>query len=103
MRHRVTLQTPTSTEETGGGGYTETWANTASLWANVQPASASATEGVLGAVERAPITHTVSLRYRTDVTMRCRLKFGTRNLYVTGFQNVDERNRELVLSCEERA
>jgi SPP1 family predicted phage head-tail adaptor len=103
MRHRVVLQSLTTGETAGDGGYSETWADTATVWADVQPASASATEAVLGAAERAPITHTVRMRYRSGVTPRNRIKLGTRYLYVTGLQNIGEIDRELVLACEERA
>ena len=102
MRHRVTLQTNTPVEEASGGGYTDSWADTATLWANVQPAPAAGVEGVIAGAERVPLTHTVTTRYRSGITAKHRLKYGTRYLYVTGIQNVGERNREIVLACEER-
>jgi SPP1 family predicted phage head-tail adaptor len=103
LRHRVVLQTLATGETPGDGGYSETWTDTATVWADVQPATAGGSEAVLGVAERSPITHTVRMRYRAAVTPRNRIKLGTRYLYVTGLQNIGEIDRELVLSCEERA
>lgn len=99
MRHRVTLVTVTTAEESGGAGYTES-ESTATVWADVQPISGA--EGVVAGAERAPLTHTVRMRYRSGVTPRSRIKLGSRVLYITSVANVGERNRELLLSCEER-
>jgi head-tail adaptor len=47
------------------------------------------------------ITSLVSGRYHPQVTVDTIIKYGTRELAVRGVQNVDERNRELRLLCDE--
>ena len=51
----------------------------------------------------ADATHRVKIRYLADVTPKKRFLFGTRELYIESVQNIDERNRELVLTCVERS
>jgi head-tail adaptor len=43
----------------------------------------------------------VTLRYHPQVSMDTRILYGTRELFVKGFQNVTERNVELRCLCEE--
>jgi len=47
------------------------------------------------------ITHQVTIRYHPLVTLDCYLLYGTRKLFIRGIQNVDERNVQLTLLCEE--
>lgn len=45
--------------------------------------------------------HQVTIRYHPQVTADVRLLFGVRELYVRNVVNVDERNNEMRLFCEE--
>lgn len=45
----------------------------------------------------------VSMRYHDGVTVDTRIVYGSREFYVKGVQNVNEKNRELRLYCEEVA
>ncbi len=103
-RHRVTLERLTRTAD-GAGGYTEAWARigTDPRYARVSPASARDVERVFGAKVQAPISHLVVVRHRSSdaLTAADRVRFGTRALQIRGIQNVDERNIDLVLACEE--
>jgi SPP1 family predicted phage head-tail adaptor len=101
LRHPVIVQTPTRTPT--ADGYTDSWGTVASVWASVQPATPERLERFVGATVRTPITHLVTMRYRGDLSAKHRLLFGSRQLYVQGWQNVDERNIELVIACEEKA
>lgn len=47
------------------------------------------------------ITHIVTIRYHAQVTLDTVVRFGSRDLFVRGLQNVAEANRELRLFCEE--
>jgi head-tail adaptor len=58
-------------------------------------------EAIAGNVERAKISHTVEMDYHPEVTRNSRIVFGTRNLYVRGLVNEEERNQTLTLLCEE--
>ena len=42
-------------------------------------------------------THTVNMRWRDGITSKDKLTFGTRTFNIIDVDNVNERNRELVL------
>jgi SPP1 family predicted phage head-tail adaptor len=100
LRHRVTLQTPTSAAD-GDGGYTDTWATLVTVWASVVPATARDLERAVAGTVQSSATHLVTIRYLAGVTTKTRVLFGTRTLQVTGVQNPEERNISLVLVCQE--
>ncbi len=63
------------------------------VWASIEPLSPSENGRSLA--------HLVTIRFHDQVTMDTRITYGTRQLYVKGFQNVMERDTELRLICEE--
>jgi len=98
--HRVTIQTPTRDESAVSGRVKETFSDTATVWAQVKPRSASRRE--IGAQEIGMATHDISMRYTPDLVEGCRLKFGTRIFRLIGPPiNVDERNIELRMAVIE--
>lgn len=104
MRHRVAIANPTRTPD-GDGGYVDTWvaADPSPVWAKIEPASASAIERLVGNTIEAPISHLVTIRWHAGVTTRSRLTYDGRYFNVRGMQNFQERDRWLVLACEEQA
>lgn len=100
-RQVVALQAVTA-RTASEDGYTETWTTYARVRAAVLPQAASSSDRLVAHTTETPITHTVELDYREDLAVAHRLLLGTRPLYIRGWQNVDERNRTLILSCEER-
>lgn len=100
LSRRVTLQTLTMVAD-GGGGSTETWADTVTVWAAVRP---------LQGVERyraqqvlSDLTTEVEIRYRAGVVPQQRFKYGSRFFVIIQPPiNVDEKNERLVCLCEER-
>lgn len=62
-------------------------------WVSIEPLTATG--------EGRSVISAVTMRYREDVTMDTRITFGSRFLYVRGFQNVNEHNTELRCLCEE--
>lgn len=65
----------------------------AGSWCSIQPLSPSG--------DGRTVTSLVTMRHHEQVTMDTRLLYGTRELFVKGFQNVDENDVELRLICEE--
>lgn len=100
-RHQVALQHKTVATSTTG--FTEPYATYATVYAEVLPAGAAPVERSIAATRQTPITHLVELDYRSDLVATDRVLLGSRALYVQGVQNVEERNKTHVLSCEERA
>lgn len=102
LRHAVTVQNPLPPVKDADGGYTTAWADLATQWwASIQPATVRSLERAVAGTVVSAATHLVRMRYLPGVTTATRILFGTRVLNVTGVQNQDERNIELVLVCEE--
>ena len=98
LNKRVILQTVTQTTD-GGGGFTDAWADTATLWANVEELTGS--EGFEAQQTASSLSHRVTIRYRTSVTPVQRIKYGTRVLTINAVLNPGQRNEMLELMCSE--
>jgi len=104
LRERVTIQAATVSQDTYGEPI-ETWGNLATnptVWASV--GSRASGERFISGGEQlmANVSHTVRIRYRTDVTVKMRLQWRTsRYLYVENVVDPDGRKADLVLMCSE--
>jgi len=107
--HRVTLQDPGEAMPDGVGGFTEGWSdlNPPAIYVRIQNASIADLERVTAGTVVTSATHIISGPYHPGVSTRTRLRFidlqgRTRYFNVTGIGNRDERNVDMVLTCEER-
>tara|TARA_R100000426_G_scaffold81824_1_gene59907 strand:+ start:27 stop:350 length:324 start_codon:yes stop_codon:yes gene_type:complete len=98
MRHQVKLQSPSHTTDTGGGA-AKTFTTLALLWANIKPVSNK--EGVRQGKVQETQTHHITIRFRSDIGTNYRIQYGSRNFNIRGIRNIDERDRYLMLICEE--
>lgn len=98
LNKRVVLQTTTNTADTGGG-VTQVWADTATLWAEIDELAGR--EGFEAQQIASRLTHKVTIRYRTSVVPTQRLKYGTRILKIEAIVNPGQRNERLELMCAE--
>ena len=98
LRSQVTLQTNTQTRD-AGGGYADSWAGTATLWARIEPLSGR--ERLAAQQIEDTVTHRVTIRYRSGVSAQQRIAFGVRVFNIRAVLDVDERNEWLELLCEE--
>jgi SPP1 family predicted phage head-tail adaptor len=102
LRHRVILQRPGGTND-GFGERMPAWMNVATVYATVAPLSTQ--ERMLGGQLKADTTHTVTIRYSTEIAAidgSWRVLYGARVLVLNGAPiNVDERNITLELPCVE--
>lgn len=64
------------------------------IWAAIRPVPP-------GSFDEQKVTHIVEVRYHPQITFNTRLTHRGRHLYVRGIQNVDERDRQMFLLCEE--
>jgi SPP1 family predicted phage head-tail adaptor len=111
LRHRVTLQQrsepslgtdtagdPITTGEFGAG----TWADVATVKAAIEEQLPRANqEGFSADALRAGVVYLIRLRYRADVLVDWRVKFGARIFNITSVINPRARGRETILVCEE--
>ncbi|QDV34913.1 Phage head-tail joining protein [Tautonia plasticadhaerens] len=99
MNKRVTLQSLTQTED-GQGGFTDSWGNVASTWAEIMPMKGY--ERMQAMQLQTPLTHKVMIRYRAGVTNAMRLLYGERVLHIKEVINENEEGRFLRLLCVEK-
>jgi len=100
LRHLVTIQEePSESTPDGAGGRTPDWTDVFTDYGNVGPLSGR--ESVFAAQLEAVTSHRVLLRWREGVDAGMRVQFGSRLFNIRSVINVDERDRWLVLFCDE--
>lgn len=102
--HRVFLQNPGPAVSDGDGHTTQSWLdlNPRAISMEIKPATARDLERVAAA--GAVISTGMSIMtgpFHPQVTTKTRVLFNGREFHVTGDQNIEERNGEMVLVCVE--
>lgn len=107
-RHEVELQNPAGDQVSDGDGeYAQEYETFARVNVAILPATAENLERYAQNSVVTTATHLVIAPYiegvGTDagVSTRSRVRFGARIFFVRGYSNPEERNIELVLSCQE--
>ena len=77
MRHRIVIQSVSQSSD-GQGGFTETWADGATVAASIDALKDRPFERFQAGQTQTPATHKIVMRYRSDLTTAKRVKFGTR-------------------------
>ena len=98
MRQRITLQTVTENRGVDGS-ITSSWADTATVWAVAEPLEGR--EYWAAQQVNAERTTKFRIRYRSGVVPKMRVSYDSRTFDIVSVVNVEERDRELVLMCEE--
>ena len=98
MRYKAELQSPTATTDAGGGSAI-TWSRLTDLYCNIKPIRTD--ERYRQGQVKDSVSHDVYIRYRTDINTKYRLVYNSRNFNIKGIMNVDERDRYLLLKCQE--
>lgn len=98
LRHRVTIQQ--SDESQGGaGGKVEAWSDLAEVWGAVEPLRGR--EFIDAHATQAAIDTRIRIRYRAGITPKMRVTWDTHMYDIQAVINLDTRNRELHLMCQE--
>lgn len=101
LRERITIKSRSSTTDTGPGK-TVAWTTTvATVWACIKPATTR--ELLIGQAMTSEVTHTVTIRYRTDVTPAHRITWGSKTLQIHSVADPDGRHTWTQLVCGETA
>ena len=98
MRHRITFQQPIKTPD-GHKGHTVKWQDMVTAWASVEPLSGR--EYFYSHQIKAELTHRVKTRYRTDITVKMRIKHRDRVLDIESIIDKKEKHEELEILCRE--
>lgn len=99
LRHRVTLQEKTVlTDELKQQSVV--WNDVGTVWASVEPLHGK--EYFAARQENAQVSVKITMRYRPGVAAQMRAMF-LQNVYeIVSVINIEEKNRTLVLMCEEK-
>lgn len=98
LRQRIKIQQKSVTRDTYGGE-TITWTDVAIVWAAVEPISGR--EYFSAQQFRAEVTTRIRIRHRAGITPVMRVSSGTRLYDIISVIEVNERNREVHLMCQE--
>lgn len=100
MDKRVAIQSRSLASD-GQGGFTETWATDATVWAYVRPYRGR--ERPQAGQTQTPVTHKITTRYRAGVTTKQRLLLDSRAFDVEEVINPDEADQFLeILAVEQQ-
>lgn len=98
LDQRVTLQTATKGRDAVGGP-TETWADTASVWARVAPLSG---RRIAQAQQSgASVSKEVEIRWRDDISAAMRVSFADGRVAKVAWFEDYKRQGRIVMVCEE--
>lgn len=107
-RHEVELENPAGQEVSDNDGeYVQAYEPFAQVTAAILPATAENLERYAQNVVVTTATHLVIIPYiegvgtEAGLTTQSRVRFGSRTFFVRGYSNPEERNIELVLTCQE--
>ena len=102
LRHRLAIQRRDRTADGGGGFDPPAWVNVTTVWGEVKPMSMR--EQFHTMKLETPVTHTVVIRYRPDVTAvngDWRILHETRQMNIRGVINIEEMDVYLQLLVDE--
>jgi len=99
LRRRVTLQTPTTVAD-GGGGFAITWTAVAQMWAQMR--TLGGTEVVVADGLQGRVSHEFTIRKRMDVSPSMRIIYGTRLFVIWAVLDRDGPEPYMRIQAEER-
>lgn len=83
LRHRVTIQAPTHTQDSTTGETAVTWADVATVWAAVEPLSVK--EYLQSQADQSEVSARVTIRHRAGLTADMRIVHRGQNYNPAGF------------------
>lgn len=98
LRTELSLQARAPVAD-GLGGFSESWSEVATVFARIEPVSATSVFGADQTLES--LTHRVTLRHRADVRSGMRFVRSARVLDIVTVHDPDETGRYLVCRCRE--
>jgi len=98
MRNQLTIQTNTPTRGTSGAEV-DSWADTVTVW--TRKAHKNSREYFAAQKVNSETTDLFIIRYRTGVTTKNRVKYGSSYYDIVGANDPDGRKKEIHLLCKE--
>ena len=98
LRHSVLFEQKIQAPD-GGGGFTYTTSQVATIRAYLKPVSTN--ERIFAGKIESDISHRVYIRYRTDLNPAMRINYGGRLFQIKGIMNIEEQNKWLEIIAVE--
>jgi len=98
MEHKIDIIRKTTARK-DGGGITETWTKNVSVWSSIKPKKINELLAAQNLEQQ--VSHTIVIRYKSDLTTDDLIRFGTRFMRIKSIINIDERNRYHQISALE--
>ncbi len=98
LRHRVTIQEKTVTQDTFGAEVI-TWSDVITLWAGVEPLRGREFDELRRT--GAEVTTRIVTRYKSGVLPEMRATYNSHTYDILSVINLEERDREVHLMCRE--
>ena len=98
LRCRITIEAPVETKG-ADGSISTTWATFTETWASIEPLIGR--EYFAQQREQATVSHKIRMRHQPGITHKMRVVWGARIFEIESVLNIGERNREIVLMCQE--
>jgi SPP1 family predicted phage head-tail adaptor len=100
LRHKIIIQRKSTAITRGDyGEETQGWTTFKELHAEIDPPKSR--EFFATGQTQAEVTTRVRIRYIPNIEPTMRVKFGSRYMNINSIINPDERNRELIMMCNE--
>ncbi len=102
FRHKITFQSESESADSGGG-YTLSWTNVSTVWAEVKPLASSRTsaERLQAGQLEDKVIYKVTTRYLSGITPKMRILFGTRVFNIRSVINLGEKDELLEIIADE--
>lgn len=98
LRHRVTIQQQSSTQD-GYGEQVNTWSNLKTVWASVEPLQGR--ERFAAQQVQTETTTRIKMRYLAGIESKMRVAYGTKTYDIMSVIDLEERHIVLHLMCME--
>ena len=98
MNHRLIVQQVTATQDAYGAP-TNTWSTFANAWGEITPVSGF--ERPIANKTESQVTHRIRMHWLARMLPTMRISYDSRTFNIVSLINVDERNREWLLLCQE--
>lgn len=99
MRRQITIQQQAATQNALGEEI-PSWTTFATCWASIEPMNGR--ELLAAQQVQSQVNTRITIRYRDGVTPAMRILYKSRYFDIQSIQDIEERNRFLVLQCVER-
>lgn len=101
LRQRIWIQKPGAATQNSHGEETTPYVDEVEVWMSLEPLTGR--EYFAAETRQSEVTHKATMRYRSGMNTKKRLRLGTRLFDIQAVMDTTERHRELQLMCVERA